>query len=200
MSLLNGISGLGAGIGAFASSGLKDTTEKVVRMPLLGPSGAPPDQAASPAIAASAESTPAPNTAGPRMPPGANPYGSNPHAAALWLAERSIMGPESAGKIDAQNLVSSAGGLFQVINPTWDAQMQKMGLPVASSDAERNVQKYQPDLNIRVMRAINTQAAGALDAAGLPVNIQTLQAAHRLGPGGAAEANKAAIAKPEAPL
>lgn len=134
------------------------------------------------------------------MPSGPNPYGTGPHAQALWAAELAIKGPESGGKADAQNPVSSAGGLFQIINPTWDATMRKLGLPVASSDAERNTQKYLPDLNTRVMRQINTDAATALAAQDLPVTVHTLQAAHRLGPGGAAEVIKAAMENPDAPL
>ena len=50
------------------------------------------------------------------------------------------------------------------------------------------------------MRQINTEAADALEAAKLPVTVQTLQAAHRLGPGGAIEAIKAAMTDPNAPL
>jgi hypothetical protein len=134
------------------------------------------------------------------MPPGPNPYGDNPHAAELWLAERAIMGPESGGKADAQNPVTSAGGLFQITNGTWDAAAQKLGLPAATSDAERDIQKYQPGLNTAVMRQINTEAAAHLDAQGLPVTVETLQAAHRLGPGGATEAIKAAMTNPDAPL
>lgn len=133
------------------------------------------------------------------MPLGANPY-TGPHAAALWQAENAIMGPESGGKANAQNPVSSAGGLFQIVNGTWDSAMQKMNLPVANTDAERDVQKYQPGLNTAVMRQINTEAAARLDAAGLPVTVQTLQAAHRLGPSGATEAIEAAKADPNAPL
>lgn len=189
MSLINGISTLGSGLASFAADATKDA-ETQSRASLLN--SAPP-----PAPAASEAAAPLP---GPRMPAGTNPYGTDPHAQALWLAEKAIMGPESGGKADAQNPVSSAGGLFQIINPTWDAAIQKLGLPVASSDDERNAQKYLPDLNTRVMRQINSEAAAALDKAGLPVDVQTLQAAHRLGPGGAVAAIKAAMANPDAPL
>lgn len=195
MSLINGISALGTGLDTFAGNAAQDTATQT-RVPLLN-SAVPAAPEATPTPDAPAQAAPA--LAGPRMPPGANPY-TGPHAAALWQAEAAIMGPESGGKANAQNPVSSAGGLFQIINPTWDGAIQKMGLPVASSDAERDVQKYQPGLNTAVMRQINTEAAGALDAAGLPVNVQTLQAAHRLGPGGATEAIKAAMANPNAPL
>lgn len=195
MSLLNGLGAFGASLSALGSNALKDLAtqeETPIRRPLLN--RAP--------IAMAAESTPtvAATSGGPRMPAGKNPYGDDPHAAALWLAERSIVGPESGGKADAQNPISSAGGLYQIINSTWDQQMSKLGLPVATSDAERKAQKYQPELNTRVMRALNTQAAAALDSAGLPVTVQTLQAAHRLGPAGAARAIKAAMTDPDAPL
>jgi hypothetical protein len=199
MSLINGLGAFGATLSAFAGEAAKDAlTETPARAPLLSSTPAAANTAA--ANTTPPDSTPATaSLAGPRMPPGVNPY-TGPHAAALWQAESAIMGPESGGKANAQNPVSSAGGLFQIINPTWDSAIQKMGLPVASSDVERDVQKYQPGLNTAVMRSINTAAASALDAAGLPVTLQTLQAAHRLGPGGAAQAIKAAQANPDAPL
>ena len=204
MSFLNGLAGLGSGLTAFAGEAAKDQQDTLTRASLLNstPAAATPADATTPPAAttpaAPAAATPA--VAGPRMPAGQNPYGTGPNAQALWAAELAIKGPESGGKADAQNPVSSAGGLFQIINPTWDASMQKLGLPVASSDAERNAQKYNPDLNTQVMRSLNSDAAAALDKAGLPVTVQTLQAAHRLGPGGAAAAIKAAAANPNAPL
>ena len=192
MSLLNGISALGSGLSSYAEAGIKDEAARV-KAPLLN-SVAPPTDAPT-----AAPDAPKP-LPGPRVPDGVNPYGTGPHAAVLWQAERSIVGPESGGRANAQNPVSSAGGLFQIINPTWDAAMRRMGLPVAESDAERNAQKYLPDLNTRVMRQINTDAAAALAAHDLPVNVQTLQAAHRLGPAGATLAVQAAMENPNAPL
>lgn len=193
MSLMDGISGLGTGLSAFGKEGLADT---------LAPRRTPLLMMPSPPVAPTegATSVAATQPIGPRMPPGVNPYGDDKHAQALWLAERAIVGPESGGKANAQNPISSAGGLFQIINPTWDAAMRKLGLPVAVSDEQRKAQKYDPDLNTAVMRAINKEAAGALDSAGLPVTVQTLQAAHRLGPAGAAAAIKAAMDNPDAPL
>jgi hypothetical protein len=78
--------------------------------------------------------------------------------------------------------------------------LQKMGITPPSSQAELNTLKYNPELNTKVMRTINSDAAAALDAQGLPVNVQTLQAAHRLGVGGAVTAIKAAMADPSTPL
>lgn len=196
MSLINGIAAMGSGLSSVATTAAQ---EEVSRASLLN-NASPVKKAAEPEAASPEAIEATPEKAGPRMPPGVNPYGTGPHAAELWLAERAIMGPESGGKANAQNPISSAGGLFQIINPTWDAAIQKLGLPVAASDAERNAQKYQPELNTRVMRAINTEAARALDAQGLPVTPETLQAAHRLGPGGAAAAIKASLADPDAPL
>lgn len=192
VSLLNAFTGLGAGLSTFASNAARDIATTT---PLLSSEPPAPDAAATATPPPAAPAQPVP-----RMPAGVNPYGDDPHAQALWLAEKAIMGPESGGKANAQNPVSSAGGLFQIINPTWDAAIRKMGLPVAQSDAERNQQKYLPDLNTAVMRTINTDAAKALDSQGLPVTVQTLQAAHRLGPGGAAQAIRAAMSDPDAPL
>lgn len=207
MSLINGISGLGTGVSAQAGAAIQDNISDGIRAaltpartPLLNATPGAPVESTPAAPAPAQESTPAAALPGPRMPPGPNPYGDNPHAAALWQAELAIKGPESGGKANAQNPVSSAGGLFQITNGTWDAATQKMGLPVAASDVERDVQKYQPGLNTAVMRHINTEAASALDAAGLPVTVQTLQAAHRLGPGGAEQAIKTALTNPNAPL
>ncbi len=192
MSLLNGLGALGSGLSAFAKNAAADDLTRTATPLLSSPA---PEAAAT-------EATPPPpaQLPGPRMPQGANPYGDDPHAQTLWLAEQSIKGPESGGKADAQNPVSSAGGLFQITDKTWDSALNKLGIPPAASEAERNAQKYQPDLNTRVMRSINTDAAWTLDAAGLPVTVQTLQAAHRLGPTGAVEAISAAMRDPTAPL
>jgi hypothetical protein len=191
LSLINGISSLGNGFAALARNAATDA-DAPASASLLNST---PD---TPAPADTAASTPVPP--GPRMPPGANPYGDNPHAQALWAAEQAIKGPESGGNASAQNPTSSAGGLFQITNDTWDAALQKLGVPAPSSDTERNAQKYNPDMNTAVMRSINTDAAAALDAKSLPVTVETLQAAHRLGPGGAAEAIQAAMKDPDAPL
>lgn len=189
MSLLNGLATLGTGLNTFAGDAATDLVAPK-RSPLMDRAAAPPEPTPTPAAA----------LPGPRMPAGVNPYGDSKHAQALWLAERSIMGPESGGKADAQNPVSSAGGAFQIINSTWDTAIKKMGLPVAASDAERNAQKYNLDLNTRIMRVINSDAAALLDKAGLPVTVQTLQASHRLGPAGAITAIKTAMENPNAPL
>lgn len=191
MSLLNGITGLGSGVSALAGSLVKGE-ERAALLPLMS--------RAEPVVEKAETLTPATKLAGPRMPYGQNPYGDNPHAQALWLAERAIVGPESGGRADAQNKVSSAGGLFQITNSTFTSALQNMGITPPSSQAELNALKYNPDLNTKVMRTINTEAAGALAAAGLPVTVQTLQAAHRLGPGGAMAAVKAAMRDPDAPL
>lgn len=193
MSLINGLSGFGSGLATFADNATKDEQAKASASLL--------NSAPSPVAPATPEPTPpAAPQAGPRMPSGPNPYGAGPNAQALWAAELAIKGPESGGKADAQNPVSSAGGLFQITNGTFTSALQKMGIEPPSSQAELNAMKYQPDLNTRVMRQINTEAAAALDAKGLPVTVQTLQAAHRLGPGGAAEVIQAALKDPNAPL
>lgn len=188
MSLMNGLSSFGSGLNTFAGNVAKDEEARTATSLL---NSAPP---------AAATSDAPPPKAGPRMPDGPNPYGTGPHAQALWLAERAIVGPESGGRADAQNPVSSAGGLFQITNGTFTSALQKMGIAPPSSQAELNAMKYQPDLSTKVMRQINTEAAAALDAQGLPVNVQTLQAAHRLGVGGAVMAIKTAMENPDAPL
>lgn len=197
MSLINGLASLGTGLSAFAGDAATDAVTQA-RTPLLS---TPAAQAAAPATpekpVTSYGDTSLP---GPRMPAGPNPYGTGPNAQALWAAELAIVGPESGGKSDAQNPVTSAGGKFQIIDSTFSAALQKMGITPPSSQAELNALKYDPEMNTKVMRVLNTDAAGALDAAGLPVTVQTLQAAHRLGPAGAAAAIKAAMADPSAPL
>lgn len=196
MSFLNGLSGLGAGLKMAGTDITKDEEQKDRFRSLLNSAPAPVvDPVAAPVTSYGDPSLP-----GPRMPSGANPYGDNPHAQALWAAELAIKSPESGGKADAQNPVSSAGGLFQVTDGTFKSALEKMGVTVPQSDAELRAMKYDPDMNTSVMRTINADAANALASQGLPVNVQTLQAAHRLGPGGAAAAIKAAIDNPNAPL
>ena len=194
MSLLNGLTSLGSGLSSFAGDAATDAatqqTTPLMARPVLQP--APP--APPPATSYGDPSLP-----GPRMPAGPNPY-TGPHAQALWAAELAIVGPESGGRADAQNPISSAGGKFQITNSTFSSALQRMGITPPTSQAELNALKYNPSLNTQVMRAINAEAAAHLDAQGLPVTVQTLQAAHRLGPGGAAEAIKAAMTDPNAPL
>ncbi len=224
MSLLNGLATLGTGINAFAGNAAADIVAPT-RTPLL--SQAAPQESTAPAtpppvprssalrIFSPPPQNPMDNPLGKVLQdmfgggtpqpqsqpqPAPNPYGDNPHAPVLWLAEQAIKGPESGGKADAQNPVSSAGGLFQITNGTFSSALQKMGILPPSSQTELNALKYNPDLNTKVMRQINVEAAGVLDAQGLPVTVNTLQAAHRLGPGGAAEAIKAAMTNPNAPL
>jgi hypothetical protein len=194
VSLINGISGLGAGLNAFGSNAAADVTAPT-RMPLLDSTPAATTPAATPPAATPTQAAPAAAA----TPPGANPY-TGPHAAALWQAENAIKGPESGGKADAQNTTTTAGGLFQITNGTFSAALQKMGVSPPTSQDDLNALKYNPDVNTKVMRQINADAAATLDAQGLPVNVQTLQAAHRLGPGGASTAIKAALTNPDAPL
>lgn len=196
MSLLNGLSNAGAGLASYGSDVAKDEAIKETAASLLN--NAPPAATPTPAAAAPT-SYGDPALPGPRMPAGPNPY-TGPHAAALWAAELAIKGPESGGNPSAQNPVSSAGGLFQITNGTFSSALQKMGITPPQSQTELNALKYDPEINTQVMRTINNDAAAALSSQNLPVTVQTLQAAHRLGAGGAAEVVKAAMQDPNAPL
>lgn len=193
MSLLNGFSALGAGLDTFAGQAATDALAPP-KTPLMSS----PAPVAAPEKPATSYGDPA--LPGPRLPAGPNPYGTGPHAQQLWAAELAIKGPESGGRADAQNPVSSAGGLFQITDSTFSSALQKMGVTPPQSQAELNALKYDAGINTKVMRTINAEAAAALAAQKLPVTVQTLQAAHRLGPGGAAEAIKAAMQNPDAPL
>lgn len=194
MSLINGIAALGSGLKAAGDDITKEEDQKERFTSLLN--SAPQTPAAQPVATSYGD----PSLPGPRMPAGANPYGQGPNAQALWAAELAIKGPESGGKADAQNSISSAGGLFQVIDSTFKSALEKMGITPPQSQAELSAMKYDPGLNTSVMRVINKEAAEALNKAGLPVNVQTLQAAHRLGVGGAVSALRAAMENPDAPL
>lgn len=194
-SLLNGISSAGAGLSAYGADVAKDESAKEAAASLLN--NAPPP--ATPVAAPPPTSYGDPALPGPRLPAGPNPY-TGPHAAALWATELATSGPESGGKANAQNPITSAGGKFQIIDSTFKSALDKMGMTVPQSQDELNALKYNPEVNTAVMRHINTEAAAALDAKGLPVNVQTLQAAHRLGPVGAADAIQAAIKDPNIPL
>lgn len=199
MSLLNGLSAFGGGLKSYTANLANDEAENAARGSLLN--SAPP-AATTPAAQPPPRATSYgdPSLPGPRMPAGPNPYGDNPHAAALWAAEQAIKGPESGGKADAQNPISSAGGLFQITDGTFSNALEKMGVTPPKSKAELDAMKYNPETNTSVMRTINSDAAAALDKAGLPVTVATLQAAHRLGVGGAITAIKTAIQDPNAPL
>lgn len=196
MSLLNGLASLGSGFRSAGEDLAKELDQKERFVSLLNNApqvGTPPE---APRVTTYGD----PSKPGPRMPSGANPYGTGPNATALWAAELSIKGPESGGKADAQNPISSAGGLFQVTNSTFSNALEKMGIAPPASQAELDQMKYNPDLNTRVMRVINAEAAEALEKAGLPVTVKTLQAAHRLGPAGAVSAIRTSMQNPEAPL
>lgn len=200
MSLLNGLSAIGAGLRTTGEEMAKDEEQKDRLKSLLNsvPSVAPVSEV--PPTASPATTYGDPSKPGPRMPAGPNPYGTGKNAQALWAAELAIVGPESGGKADAQNPTTSAGGKFQIVDSTFRSALEKMGVTPPQSQAELNALKYDPEVNTSVMRVINTEAASALEAQGLPVTVATLQAAHRLGPAGAAAAIKAAMQNPDSPL
>ena len=114
MSLLNGVASFGSGLAGVAGSAMQDDATRAFRAglmnstPAAAPTATPSQDTDQPAPTGTLTGQALP---GPRMPQGVNPY-SGPHAAALWQAEQAIIGPESGSKANAQNPVSSAGGLF----------------------------------------------------------------------------------------
>ena len=199
MSLLNGFSATGQTVSGFAGGLVEDWLTKPLP-PREAPALAAPVAQPEPKIEAQPKTAWTPQDQNYTLPPGTNPYQGHQNAPALWSAERAIVGPESGGRPNAQNPVTSAGGLFQVIDSTFNNTLKKLGIPIGDTPEARQAQKYDPDLNTRVMRQINQDAAGALARASLPVTVETLQAAHRLGPGGAVAAIRAAQGDPDAPL
>ena len=111
-----------------------------------------------------------------------------------------LIGPESGGRADAQNPVSSAGGLTQMIDSTWLDLIKKNRPDVAAgkSDVQLLSLKYDPGLNKEMAVVYARNNGDFLASRGIPVNEQTIQAAHRLGVGGAEAVIRTAVQNPAA--
>jgi hypothetical protein len=83
---------------------------------------------------------------------------------------------ESSNNPNATNPASSAGGLYQITDPTWQALVAQNPNSGLTPDG-----KMDPAQQQTAVRLLTQQNAGALRQAGQPVNPTTLYAAHLLG-------------------
>lgn len=83
---------------------------------------------------------------------------------------------ESGNNPNAQNSNSSAGGLYQITDPTWQALVAQNPTSGLTADG-----KMDPAQQQTAVRLLTQQNIGALKQAGQPVNPGTLYAAHFLG-------------------
>jgi hypothetical protein len=102
-----------------------------------------------------------------------------------------LVGAESGGDTAATNTSSSASGAAQFIDNTWLGLMksERPDLVKGKTDAQILAMRNDGSSAGRALQAematnYATQNAGALTAAGLPVNSLTLGLAHRFGPAG----------------
>jgi hypothetical protein len=93
---------------------------------------------------------------------------------------RAIAGSESGGRTDAANPRSSARGLFQFIDPTWNTYAARAGYDPVTT---RNDPWAQADTGAYLLADLTGQLSGSL---GREPALWELYSAHFLGPGGAA--------------
>lgn len=92
----------------------------------------------------------------------------------------SIAMAESGGRLDAKNPLSSATGLYQPLQGTWNAVAKKY--PELGLTADGRGSREQQE---RFIRRFTYDNGKALASAGIPVTNGTMYAAHFLGAGGA---------------
>lgn len=112
---------------------------------------------------------------------------------------------ESGGNPNAQNPLSSAGGLFQYVDKTWNESVilarNAGALPpeyAGLSDAELREKKMDPGLQTAVMAYDEGRYENVLNARGLPINNASKYMLHHFGMGAGAAVLSAAEANPGA--
>jgi len=104
---------------------------------------------------------------------------------------------ESGGNPNAKNKLSSASGLYQFTEGTWETvRRQNPGLKLAPFSSGR----FDVAQQERAIRALTSQNQGILQSAGIPINDANLYAAHFLGAGGAVQVLKASDGDALAPI
>ena len=106
---------------------------------------------------------------------GANRAGMDPRIMMAMAAQESGFNP------NAQATTSSAKGLFQFINETWNHMKRKYG----NDFTELDKGPFDPEASALAGALYARENAEFLKSAGLPVNATSLYTAHFLGPGGA---------------
>jgi len=106
---------------------------------------------------------------------------------------------ESNDDPNAQSTKSSAGGLYQFIDSTWLATVQKNRPDLFDSYTPQQIldMKYDPVLSTEMARALAVDNAMALKANNLPITERNLYLEHFLGSGAAIKALKS---DPNAPI
>lgn len=84
---------------------------------------------------------------------------------------------ESSGNPNADNPNSSASGLYQFTDPTWNSMVNKYGRKYGITKADKN----DPQAQNIMLQHLKADNARQLQAKGLPVNDETLYFAHFMG-------------------
>lgn len=119
---------------------------------------------------------------GNRMIAGSQQAATNATDPALANYFASIKGAESSGDPNAKNPNSSATGLYQITDGTWQGLAQKHPDLGLTPDGRTDPMQQE-----KAVRALTTDNMMALRQSGQPVNPGTLYAAHFLGAGGASQ-------------
>lgn len=113
-----------------------------------------------------------------------------------------LSGAESSGDPNAQNPLSSAGGLFQFTDATWRRYLKQHRPELLRGRTPEQVRalKRDADLNWEMAERYTDDSEAALRAAGLPVTNATLGVLHRFGQAGGKAVLTAAQRNPDTKL
>jgi hypothetical protein len=119
-------------------------------------------------------------------------YGAQPQGAGMDQYLASAKMAESSGNRNAKNSNSSATGLYQFLDGTWNDLANKYPELGLTPDGRTDPMQQE-----KAMRAFTADNAKALSSSGIAVNPTSLYAAHFLGAGGA---QKVLSASPDTPM
>jgi hypothetical protein len=148
----------------------------------------------------------APSTATPRPARGSGQTGTAPDIQADALGfdraavKRAIRGPESGGDDNVTNRAgSSASGRYQFTRGTFKSYYRKVyGASKKEADRAWQNQRFDPQVQERLMDALLDDNASHLRRLGVPVSTGNLYVVHVMGPGGAQAIFRAAPDEPMA--
>lgn len=90
---------------------------------------------------------------------------------------------ESRGKWNAQNKKSTAAGLFQFTESTWNKIMNSPEGVKAGITPNGRISKRNPQQQEKAVRILGKMNAQVLRNQGVPINVETIYFAHHFGPG-----------------